>query len=372
MVTRMPKRRRRYSRRHGLVGAAARRRRLFVVVMLAGILVGGFFAIVAVQVSPAERIYERNIDSSFATLVTPIAEESNDTGSELVLMLGGGDSGLTNPALVATLDSMVGDADSAVGDFEALTPPSVLERAASSCLSALQGRARALGKFRSAVTTLLQGPVVDPSGAGQLSGQSAPGTAQAETSIESLSSTLTATDNSWIDCRQDLLEAPGRGANTIPASAWVGGLDVWRQASLSSFITDLFSSAPRVALQPLAIVAVAGNPPAVVTDRGADVLPDTTLYSLHVVVADVGSSEERDVVVTVSMRPFGSLGTAVSETAEATIQAGQSVSFHPPALRVTPGATYGLEVAVSGPGRQNPAPHGYRITIASSSGIPTS
>jgi hypothetical protein len=370
MVTRMPKKRRRYSRRHGLVGAAARRRRLLIFALVAGALVGGFFAAVGFQVGPAERIYERNIDSSFASLVTPIAEDSNNTGLELSAMLGGEDSKLADSLLVANLESMVGDARNAVGDFEGLTPPANLDAAASSCLSALKERARALGLFSSAVETLLEGPVTDPSSQGQTI--STPGTSGAESTIENLGSALTVADNSWSDCRRALLKAPGLGANTIPVSAWVASQDVWRQTSLSSFITGLFSSAPRVAPLPLAIVTVAGEPPAEVTVGGADVLPVTTLYSLHIVVADIGTAEEHNVVVTVSVRPLGSTGNSVSSSASASIGAGQFVSFHPPSLAVTPGATYALKVSVTGPGQTTPAARSYRITVASSSGIPKS
>ena len=77
-------------------------------------------------------------------------------------------------------------------------------------------------------------------------------------------------------------------------------------------------------------------------------------------------------MVTVSMRPIGSLGTAVSRSAEASIGPGQSVSFHPQALPATPGASYKLEVAVSGPGLSKAVARSYRITVASASGIPTS
>ena len=80
-------------------------------------------------------------------------------------------------------------------------------------------------------------------------------------------------------------------------------------------------------------MTVAGEPPAEVTVGGADVLPVTTLYSLHIVVADIGTAEEHHVVVTVSMRPLGSTGNPVSSSASASIGAGQFVSFHPPGAR---------------------------------------
>ena len=87
---------------------------------------------------------------------------------------------------------------------------------------------------------------------------------------------------------------------------------VWQQTSVAGFITVLAESAPHVAAAPLAIVTVSGNPPAVVSSGSADVLPTTDGYSLHVVVADVGDKQEHNIVVTVSLEPIGSTGTAVS------------------------------------------------------------
>ena len=360
----MPKKRRRYSRRRGLVGAAARSRRLLIGALVSATVVGGFFAVVAFQIGPAERIYERNIDASFATLVTPIARESNGTGLELTSILGGGDSSLGRRALVATLASMVGDANSAVAHFRVLTPPSNLSRAADSCLASLQGRARALAAFQSAVATLMQGPSAGASGQGGIS--------QAETSIEHLASALTSADASWSDCRDAVLRAPGNGANSVPESAWISfDTAVWQQASVAGFITGLSESAPHVAVPPLAIVTVSGSPPAVISSGGADVIPVTSLYSLHVVVADVSDTEEKNVVVTVSLRPVGSNGTAVSQSSEASVLPGQSVSFHPSALPVTQGVTYTLDVQVTGPGQTSPATRTYKITVASQSGAPT-
>ena len=220
----MPKRRRRYSRRKGL-GAVARKRRWLTVSGAAGLaLVGGFFAIVAVQVGPAERTYESSVDQSFAASVTPIADETNDTGNELSSILGGGDASLAAPTLVATLDSMVGDADEAVGQFETLNAPGNLKGAASSCLSALESRASVLGSFRTSVVTLVSG---SPAGQRSASGGQ---TAQAETSIEHLGSNLSAADESWSDCRSSMLDAPGRELNSVPVSVWVGDQPVWQRS----------------------------------------------------------------------------------------------------------------------------------------------
>lgn len=170
-----------------------------------------------------------------------------------------------------------------------------------------------------------------------------------------------------------MLRAPGRGANSVPESAWVQfDASVWQQASVTGFITALAESAPRVARSPLPIVTVSGSPPAVVTSHNSDVLPVTNEYSVHVIVADVGDKEERDVVVTVSLQPIGSTGAEASRSAVGSILPGQSASFHPLPLPVTPGASYTLSVQVTGPGQATPLTRTYNITIASESGIPTS
>lgn len=361
MVTPMPKRRRRYPRRRGF-GSVARKRRWLTVSVAAGFtLIGGFVAVVAVQLGPAERPYESSVDESFAASVAPIADESNDTGNELSSMLGGADTRLSFASLVATLDSMVGDANEAVGQFETLSTPSDLTDAAASCLDALRSRAQVLGGFRSSVATLVSRSATDPGGRS--------GLARAETSIEHLGLSLAGADESWSDCRRAMFDAPGKGRNSIPSSVWVGAQAVWDGASVVDFIDDLTLSAPLVPSPPLAIAAVSVSPPAVVTLRGVDELPLTTSLYLHVVVADRNDLEEEDVVATVSVEPLGTQGEPDSASSEASIGPGQSLSFHPPALKVTPGASYKLEVTVTGPGQSGPALRSYRIAVDSASGI---
>lgn len=362
MVTPMPKRRRRYSRRKGLGALAFNRRWRTLSGMAALTLIAGFVAVVAVQVGPAERIYVRSIDSSFAASVTPIAQESNDTANELASMLGGADAKLGSALLVATVDSMVGDANESVHQFEMLSTPSNLTAAASSCLSALQSRARVLEAFRSSVATLVTGSVTDQIGPARA------GTAQAETSIEHLGVDLSGADESWSRCRDAMLEAPGRGLNSVPPSVWVGAETAWQAPTMISFIDDLTQSAPTVTVEPLAIAAVSCDPPAVVTRGGIDELPMATSLSVHVVVFDQNHGEESDVVATVSLEPLGAAGRPDTVSSEASIGPGQAFSFHPPPLTVTPGATYRVEVIVTGPGQNPPSRRIYRISVGSDSG----
>ena len=165
---------------------------------------------------------------------------------------------------------MVGDANEAVDQFETLSTPSNLTDAASSCLSALKSRARALEAFRSSVAMLVTGSVTDQTG------QARAGTAQAETSIEQIGPDLSGADESWSKCREAMLDAPGRGRNSVPPSVWVGAQTAWQAPSVVSFIDDLTQAAPTVAVEPLAIAAVSCDPPAVVTRGGIDDLPMAT------------------------------------------------------------------------------------------------
>ncbi len=364
MVTPMPKRRRRYSRRKGLRVFALERRWLTISLAVGLTVIGAFVAVVAVQIGPAERTYESSVDESFAASVTPIADESNDTGNELSSMLGGADAKIGFESLVATLDSMIGDANEAVGQFETLSTPSDLTGAASSCLSALQSRARILGTFRSSVATLASIPATDQ---GSRSDE-----AEAESSIEHLAFSLATADASWSACRVEMLDAPGSSRNSVPASVWVGPGSAWEQASVVSFIDDLTQSAPLVPRPPLVIAAVSVSPPAVVTSGGVDELPLTSSVALHIVVADKDNQEENGVVATVSLTPTGSVGNSASSSSKASIGPGQAFSFHPPALLVSPGATYVLQVTVTGPGKSAPAVSRYRISIESPNGVTTS
>jgi hypothetical protein len=260
---------------------------------------------------------------------------------------------------------MVGDANQVVGQFETLATPRNLTGAASSCLSALRSRARDLGQFRSSVATLVSLSATDAGGRSD--------EALAETSIEHLGLSLAAADESWSECRNAMTLAPGRAGNLVPASVWVGSQPVWGGASVVNFIDDLTGTAPLSPTPPLVIAAVSADPPAVVTLHGIDELPLTSTLSLHIVVADRNNLEEKGVVARISVTPIGAAGASDSTSSEASIGPGQAFSFHPPALKVTPGATYTLEVTVTGPAQSAPIARSYRISVDSANGVtPTS
>jgi hypothetical protein len=306
-------------------------------------------------VSPAERAYERSADQSFVALVVPIANESNDTASELSSMLGVDGVKLGTPTLMATLDTMVGDAEAAVSQFESLATPSAVSGAASSCLSALRTRAGTLGSFRSAVASVLQA--------------SDPGAA---TTIQSLGALLVDSDQSWSACRDRLRSAPGLELDSVPASAWVGARTLWDQVSVESFVSAVSESGPdagRPVGGGLEIIAVSGNPPAEVTVRGFGVLPTTTSLDLAVVVEDTGTMPEPHVTVSASLIPQKGHGQAASDSLETSIGPGLSISVHPAALSVAPGASYLLEVSAVAGGSGASSKRSYRISIASQSGL---
>jgi hypothetical protein len=352
----MPKSRRRYSRRHGLgSGAGGRLSTTRLVVIAAALLVSGYAVVVAVQVRPAERVYGRSADQSFVAMVVPIADESNDTGEELSSMLGVEGVKFGTPTLMATLDTMLGDAKGAVSQFESLKTPSYVSGAASSCLQALRTRADTLGSFRSAIASLLQAP--DPGAA---------------TAIQGLGTRLIGSDRSWSDCRDQLRSAPGLELDSVPASAWVGAQTLWDQVSVESFVSAVSESGPDAG-HPigggLEILAVSVSPPAEITRAGFGVLPTTTSIELAVIVEGTGTMPEPHVNVTASLVPEKGHGEAATETATTSVGPGLSVSVHPPALEVLPGASYLLEVSASPAGSDASSKRTYRISVASASGL---
>jgi hypothetical protein len=324
-------------------------------VAIGALILSGLVAVVAVQIGPAERTYQRSADASFASLVTPIALETNGTGAELTSMLVGSGAKLTSSTLMATLDSMVGDANDVVDQFEDLQPPKALASAAAACLSALRGRAMALARFRSAVADQLDAP-----------------TATAATAIEGLGSVLLDADRSWSKCRSELVSAPGTDENEVPESAWIGSASLWGATSVTSFLSTVSESSPSPAGQgdgTLSIVTVSASPPAEVSVDGSDVLPDTTSVTLHVVVADRSTVADPHVVVEVTVTPTKGSGTPVSSSASGPLGAGLSVSFHPPGLHVEPGMTYTLEVTAKANQSGASARRSYRISIEAPSGV---
>jgi hypothetical protein len=168
-------------------------------------------------------------------------------------------------------------------------------------------------------------------------------------------------------CRRGLLSAPGRGQNTIPVSEWVGTSTAWQPESEATFVSDLSADVMQ-GPGPLRIVAVAGNPPAEVTVDGASVLPVTSNLAVLVVVSDTASTEVSGVRVVVSIRPTGTLGVPHSSSSTSSIGPGQSVSFHPAALDVQPGASYSLVITATADGPGASASRSYQIRIASANG----
>jgi hypothetical protein len=219
-----------------------------------------------------------------------------------------------------------------------------------------------MGTLRATINALL----ADPNAA--INDSSTGVTAQAETSIERLSSDLTSADHSWSACRSALMGAPGKRANSIPSSAWIGSMKVWSDSSVSALVTALAGSAASTAGKPLVLVAVKAEPAAVVIPTGAYVLPSTSKLSLFVVVEDVSSMPEKNVTVTVSVQATGDSGTPESSSSVASIGAGESFSFHPAALSVAPGSAYALVVTATGARQSSPATHTYAVTIAGANG----
>lgn len=322
------------------------------------VVVAGFLTIVGFQLGPAERPYERSLDASFAASVGPIAEETNYTGRELASILHGSGPHLDRATILATIESMAGDAASVVDQFENLTPPRNLFGAASSCLESLRQRSAALASLQHSVSVLLSASV---------DGDPSPG---AETSIEGLEGVLSGSDEDWSRCRHDMMESPGRLENALPESRWVGSKTMLTQASVVQFVSTVLTAATSRLAEPLAIVTVSSDPLAVRTPSGSQVLPATRTLSVRVVVADTGTLAEHGVVVNVAVEPIGASGSPASARSSGDIAAGESCSFHVPALAVSPGATYELTVTVAGPRQTSPVRASYRIAVASENGSP--
>ena len=197
-----------------------------------------------------------------------------------------------------------------------------------------------------------------------------PRPSHAESSIEHLGSNLAGADESWSDCRSAIIDAL-RGVNStlVLHRSGSGSPPCGRPRPSLNFIDALTESAPRrVAAPPLAIVAVSGNPPAVVTVRGVDELP-----AHHGIVSRTWSSPTRTTWRRRrrshgSLDPLGSLGRDVSASAKESIGPDQAFSFHPPPWRCPRAPLYSLEVTVTGPRQAGPAVRSYRISVDSAGG----
>ena len=251
---------------------------------------------------PPERTYQSSVDETFAASVSPIANETNDTGERACL--DARRSGLQARPADARCDPRLDgrDAEPAVGQFETLTAPADLTGAASSCLSALAQCARVLGALplhrwrRSSL-------VGDRSG-----GRRTPRRQQAEASIEHLGSSLAGADESWSDAEHD-----ARGArqerNSVPESSWVGDPARLAESLGRQLHRRPDRSRPRTFQRHLCrSSAVSGEPPAVVTVHGVDELPDDQLPVAARRRGGHATHGGAGVVATISLTPPGATG----------------------------------------------------------------
>ncbi len=313
-----------------------------LIAVMVGFLVNG----VVNQGERASLGYQRSMNSSFAALAWPLALSSNKSAAMLKAVLEN----------MGTMDRLqLGD------DLARLDQSSAMVAVRAEALSgapsgrvgtlfvqAMKERADAMSAFRQDIEGLLSGTSKGVAGSG----------------LAAVGSELEAADRSYEAARELLRRSPGKAV--LPVSSWVGNAGRWSPGGLSALVSTV-RSAPGLTPAPRVTILLAWVDPPPVPGSGNEVtLLPTGRLVVHMVVADTGNVGEHAIPLEVRLERVpsgpGTTGLGGSATLEksVTLLAGQRQSVVFPAMSVTTGDSYILEVKagpapgqVLGPGTED-------------------
>jgi hypothetical protein len=113
-------------------------------------------------------------------------------------------------------------------------------------------------------------------------------------------------------------------------------------------VAALVSSPSLVPVHRLALVTVSTDPASVPGAAGVVVVPPTTSFQVHVVVADQGNVDEMQVSLVVTAVPQGLARAPAPVGARTALGAGDSVTLSPPPLSVRPASSYLIDITATG------------------------
>lgn len=283
------------------------------------------------QIGPASGPYRRTVDRGYAALAGPLAAQSDTLGAALVSFLRDAPS-LGRVTFFSALDSLAADTTTVLRRYKALTPPNPVT--ATGCVTAMAGRASAVGSLRTSLESVLGGRTgLEPVDANA-------------TAMEAAGAALGSADASWASCRRALRRAPGSAV--LARSVWVHDPGMFEAAASDRFVAKLASSRSLAAVHNLAIVAVVTDPSAVASGQTL-VVPATTGVVTHVVVANRGNVDEEGVEVGGVVTVQGAPPSPVLVQRKVDLAAGRSMTMALRRFAVAPGSSYTVQVDAASP-----------------------
>jgi hypothetical protein len=291
-------------------------------------------AIVSVvdQLRPASASFRRSVDRTYAVLAAPLAAQSQQLSATLRTVRTSGPT-LARVTFFRDLDGLASDAAALATHFDTLTAQPPSGHAGSQCSAAMHQRERAASTIR----TVLEGLI------GGRTGERVTDQADAPGSLVSAGALLQTADTSWSTCRLMLLEAPGSAR--LPQSVWVTDPTFWGVAALQSFVRAVAGSRSLAVNHSLTILSVTTDPPAVVSSGTSVSL--ARLVHIRVVISDRGDVDERAVHVQATAQSLTPVPQPAAVRATVSLGAGSTAAVGLPVLKLTPGASYIVQVSVN-------------------------
>jgi hypothetical protein len=234
----------------------------------------------------------------------------------------------------------------------------------SDFVSAMRGRAQALGALRTTVDGLL---AITPVGFGSVNqpspfpppAVSATGAVQAITGV---GQQLIQSDHAYQQVRRTLATIPG--GKRLPASIWVPSPVLWGAGAVQTMVNQLTSSPTLAPTVDVVLVAVSVTPPllppvpsvngqqqAPPLAAGAIPIPPTCTVAVTAVVRNEGTVVVTKLPVRATVQPLSG-GAAFLVKKAVTLGPGASLAVALPAMPVQPATAYSLTVTLDPPSGQ--------------------
>jgi len=332
------------------------------------LLIGG-----AAEVGRQSRPYQADIDRSYASQGTVVVNDSNASAAQFDKLVAAMPQ-MARRQLQEQLDALVADTTEQADDAAGLSPPAPAQGLDRAFAGVMASRALAVSHLRSALDGLLGMAPLPLAGAAPAPTSSSPGAGatsvllpsdRVASSLSSVGTLLRTADRDYATLRHQFRLAPGSAR--VPSSVWVHNAQFWSPGPVQTLVASLTASSTLAPLHRLQLLTVRLTPAAVPpigtpsSSSGAagtssgqvSVIPPTDRLVVEAIVADYGNVGETNVVVSAQTQPQGATGTPASASATVSLEPGASIAVALPALKVEPGATYGLTVAVAAPPSQS-------------------
>jgi hypothetical protein len=321
--------------------------------LITALVIGGL-----TQVSRKSGPYTSQMNRSFASQVTVLAESSNVTSTSVRSLLADM-SNESRQSLQAELDSVVqqtAQQDDSATTFATPAPPGPI---AQNFAYVFSDRAAAVSQLRGAIDGLLgMHPLpVAGSSSGNADVVSTPTlltSSQATSRITAAVALLRQSDQRYAAVRRDLARSPGHPR--VPASVWVSTSPVWLASSAATQVDEITTSSSLAAVPQLVLTSVRLSPAALPSPTGA-VTPGTSTLSptnslmVSVVLSNQGSVDEPRATAHITLTTV-TTGHTVALTRVVALAASRSVTLDPASFIVRPGRSYQLSVAIDLPQAQ--------------------